>query len=231
MEKIIIYGAGNWCRLLLKNSQLKQYEIIKVVDGDKKKWNTKIENFLIESPEILTGISYDKILIAAKAYQGIAETLTGEFQISQNKILYVDFDNNWIHELKDSGIQFGQGFSAVVEKRLFRKLACEVIQESLLFECMQDGEFYQHDNCFYDEIIVVGSEAQFYAVKAFFSCMNENAPVPKREQQDASIIHNGKYVLTAASYKEDLKRLRSRGAKAEQCVIAALFDVEATVII
>ena len=230
MEKLVIYGAGNWCRLLLKGTQLNDYEIIKVVDGDSKKWNTRIEEFLIEKPEVIMHTSYDKVLIAAKAYQGIAETLLGEFQVAQDKILYADFDNNQLHALKDCGIRFRQGMDGIIEKGLFRMMACETILESLLFECMQNGEFYQNNGKAYREVIVIGEDEQLSTVRRFFSCMPGNLTV-KKGLLDAPVIDTAKYILTAASYQEDLKQLRDLGASARQCVIIPLFDVDATVII
>ena len=231
MEKAVIYGAGNWCRYLLKQSLLKEYEIVRIVDSDERKWNAHIEDFVIENPDTLTNKAYDKIIIGAKAFQGIAETLVGEFQVPQDKILYVDFDKNRIHQLKDSGICFRQEKDSVVEKRLFRKLACETIQESMLFECMQNGEFQDCEGRPYHDIIVVGEEEQFRAVKNFFSCTQGNTSVVQSKQQDRPIIDMAKYILTAESYKEDLRELTDRGVNVSQCVIVPLFDVDATVIV
>ena len=177
MEKAVIYGAGNWCRYLLKQSLLKEYEIVRIVDSDERKWNAHIEDFVIENPDTLTNTAYDKIIIGAKAFQGIAETLVGEFQVPQDKILYVDFDKNRIHQLKDSGICFRQETDSIVEKRLFRKLACEIIQESMLFECMQNGEFQDCEGRPYHDIIVVGEEEQFKVIENFFSCIQGNFSV------------------------------------------------------
>lgn len=231
MEKIVIYGAGNWCRSLLKQMMLKEYEIVRIVDGDERKWNTHIEDFVIEKPEVLVDTAYDKIIIGAKAYQGIAETLVGEFQISQDKILYVDFDKNRIHQLRDSGIRFRRESDSIMEKRLFRKRACEVIQESMLFECMQNGEFQDCEGRPYRDIIVVGEEEQFRAVKNFFSCIQGNVSVMQNKQQDYFISNTAKYILAAESCKTDLKELTDRGANVGQCVIVPLFDVSATVIV
>lgn len=231
MEKLVIYGAGNWCRLLLKGTQLKEYEIVKVVDGDKKKWNTQIGDFLIEKPDVLTDIVYDKIIIGAKAYQGIAEILVGEFHVSQDKILYVDFDKSRIHQLSDSKICFRHDADSVMEKRLFRKQACEVIQESMLFECMQNGEFQDCEGRPYCKIIVVGEEEQFRPVENFFSCIQSNVSVIQNKQQDYPVIDSAKYILAAESYKEDLKVLTGKGVNASQCVIVPMFDVAATVIV
>ena len=230
MEKIVIYGAGNWCRLLLKQMLLKEYEIVKIVDGDKRKWNTYIEDYLIEKPETLVDSAFDKVVIGAKAYQGIAETLVGEFQIPQDKILYVDFDKNRIHPLRDSGIRFRNETDSIVEKRLFRKLACETIQESLLFECMQNGEFQDCEGRQYCNIVVIGEEEQFKAVESFFSVYG-NASVTWNRRQDTPVFDTAKYILAAESYMEDLKALTDRVVDPRQCVIVPLFDVSATVIV
>lgn len=231
MKKIVIYGAGNWCRLLLKQMMLKEYEIVKIVDGDERKWNTHIEDFIIEKPDVLNDIAYDKVVIGAKAYQGIAETLVGEFQISQDKIFYVDFDKNRIHQLRDSEISFRHDTDSIMEKRLFQKRAREVIQESMLFECMQNGEFQDYKGRPYCDIIVVGEEEQFRAVKNFFFCMQGNVSFVQNKQQDYPIIDMAKYILVADSYKEDLKVLIDRGVNVRQCVIVPMFDVSATVIV
>lgn len=227
MEKIVLYGAGNYCRLLLKGALLNQYEIIKVVDGDSRKWNSHIEAYVVGKPEELNQLVYDRVLIAAKAYKSIAEKLVGELSVPEKKILYADFDNNEIHELRDSGMSFRHGAEAVVEKILLRNTACKIIKEGLLFECLQNGEFED-----YDEMVVVGEEEQLRSVKDFFSCMKERAPRVSALKWDEPIKCTAKYILTSASYRDDLARLKKeKGCGAEQCVIVPLYDVEDTVVV
>lgn len=227
MEKIVLYGAGNYCQKLLKDRRLKEYEIIGVLDGDSGKWNKNFEGFIVKRPEDLKGLCYDKLVITAKAYQGIAGKLVTEFGIPQEKILCVDFDNNRIEELNNKGMAFAAGQEAVVERELFRRMACQTIEEGLLLECLMEGEFEE-----YTDVVVVGEEQDFGVVQNFFSAIRERVFKVRMENPAEAVKSSEKYILTSASYKKDLVRLqKQRGCSAEQCVVVPLFDVANTVIV
>ncbi len=227
MEKIVLYGAGNYCRLLLKGNLQDQYEILKIVDGDTQKWNTYIDEFKVAKPEELDQLSYDKVIISAKEYKSIAEKLIEELCVPEDKIFYVNFDNNnQIRKLKDCGTTFRHGIAAAVEKSIFRRMACETICDGLLFECLQNGEFEN-----YNEVAVAGTVEQLQTVERFFVCMKKNAPMVRGINWEEGIKENTKYILTDVTYSEDLMRLRQNGCRERQWVIIPLYDVEDTVIV
>lgn len=224
-QQIVVYGAGNYCKLLLKGNQLKEYHILKIIDSNPAKWGERIEGVQIEPPRVLKDIQYDRIIIAVKSCRSIAEKLVEEFQISQDMIVYYDYDNNQIRSLKESGLNFNPGKENLVERRLFQEQALRTIKEGLLYESYLNGEFKN-----YSDIIVVGKEEEFQVVKNFF----QTSQIPVRiqmEKREFMVSENQKYVLTEGSYKEDLSRLlNEKGCSLEQCLVVPLFDVENTLI-
>ncbi len=226
-KRIVIYGAGNYCRLLLNGGRLSSWEIVGVVDGASQKWGTRMEQYPIKRPDEIGNLSYDKILIAAREYKGIAERLVLELQIPEPDILYYDFDHNQMHGLEDSGLVFRKGNTAVAEKALFRQMAIRTIQEGLLFEALGNGEFAG-----YRSIVVVGAVPEFRIVRQFFQGIPGMAGEVRMEDTEQGISAGEKYILTGPEYLEELERLKKRkGFTLKQCLVLPLWDVEDTVLV
>ncbi len=226
MKKIILYGAGNYCRLLLKNMQLEQYEVVGVVDGDPGKWGAYVEQYLISKPEDILNLSYDEIWIAVKNYQGIAERLIVELQVPVSDIRYCDFDAMQILELKDSGLKFDSSETATRERLEFREFAIRTIEEGLLYEAFLNGEFAG-----YDSLSVIGSAEEFDIVKKFVESCSELQIAVRRERQ-ITVSDDTKYIITGEDYEEQINRLVNElGCKRRQCLIIPLFDVGDTVLV
>lgn len=224
-KRAVIYGAGNYCKLLLKGSQLDEYHIVSVIDSNPVKWGKSIEGILIEKPDMLEQLSYDLIIIATKSHKSIAEKLIGELEISTRKIFYYDFDGNKVCSIKESDYKFAQGKESYLERRLFREIAIQTIEEGLLFECYCEGEF---DN--YEELAVIGGQEEFNIIKKFFANSEKRLSLVQ-EIETTVIDKRKKYVLAASTYKEDFESLlQKKGCMPEQCVVIPLFDVKNTLV-
>lgn len=227
MEKIVLYGAGNYCLLLLRGTQLKKYEVIKVVDGDTLKAGTILEGYTVGKPEEISDTIYDKVMITARARRGIAEKLVGELRVPEDKILYFDFEDNLVHQLSDDKLILHRGTEVAVEQALLQNMAVSTIYDGLLYEAFQNCEFED-----FDEIMVIGQEEHYWIVKKFFACVKEKKYKVGHFAFDGQVKKNVKYILTERSYLEDLVRLRQdSGFYEQQGLILPLFDVEDTVII
>ena len=63
-NKVYIFGSGSTSRFILPAVQ-EQYEVIGFVDNDSKRWESQLEGFAIESPEVLNDAVFDGIVIAS----------------------------------------------------------------------------------------------------------------------------------------------------------------------
>ena len=92
--KIILYGAGNTLRkfLLLQQEQNEIYtdQIVSIVDSDRKKWNTHVLNYAVNSPEIINNKEWDYIIVTSIYYTDIVNQLTDVYGINNEKIISVE---------------------------------------------------------------------------------------------------------------------------------------------
>lgn len=132
MRKCIIFGAGNTGEKVF--NEIKDYEIIGVVDNDKSKWGIKtFGEMVIEKPKKLIEIEYDKIVIASLVgYKSILEQLYS-MGISDEKI-----DKTFINTniLIDARIVFLKQFASM----------CTDIEGSVAEAGVFQGEFAKEIN-------------------------------------------------------------------------------------
>lgn len=87
MEKIILFGAGDRLNWLMEIDQLKAYDIVAIVDRDVKKQNELCYGHIIQKPEDIHKLDYDKIIISSEKYfNEIKEMLIDEYKISPSLI-------------------------------------------------------------------------------------------------------------------------------------------------
>lgn len=72
-EKIILYGAGNRCRVLVGLMDSCDMPIGHVVDSNEKLWGSYIDGHIIESPDLLSSDSDARICITATSFLALAE--------------------------------------------------------------------------------------------------------------------------------------------------------------
>lgn len=222
-EKIILYGAGNYCQLLLKGKQLLDYEIVAIIDSNSEKWNSTFEGKQVSNPERIKDVNYEKIIITALAVKSILEKLVIEYDISIDKIWYYDFENNIITQCKGSKFDSQFNFGKKEKDLLFNALAVKTIQEDMLFESFLAGEF---DG--YSEIVVLGNEEDFRVIYEFFKTTKISNNIVMFDEK-SQINLKQKYILAGESYKEDLNWLvNEKSVRLEQCIIIPLFDVKKT---
>ncbi len=72
-KKIILYGAGNRCRVLVDLMDWCDLPVCHIVDSNEKLWGSYIGRHVIESPEILSSDSDACICITATSFLALAE--------------------------------------------------------------------------------------------------------------------------------------------------------------
>ena len=72
-EKIILYGAGNRCRVLVDLMDLCNMPIAHIVDSNEKLWGSYIGKHIIESPDLLSAQHETCICITATRFLALAE--------------------------------------------------------------------------------------------------------------------------------------------------------------
>lgn len=71
--KIILYGAGNRCRVLVELMDLCNMPIAHIVDSNEKLWGSYIGSHIIEAPDLLLSDSETSICITATSFLALAE--------------------------------------------------------------------------------------------------------------------------------------------------------------
>lgn len=87
--KIIIFGAGNICRVMLAYPLQKDVEILFLCDNDNEKWKEKVAGYSVKSPEEIRNVDYDLILVASLRFDLVEEILEqlSLFGVPENKIM------------------------------------------------------------------------------------------------------------------------------------------------
>lgn len=100
---LVIYGAGEHTKMLLRETPIRKGRIIGVVDSDSAKWGKEIEGLKITPPTSISKMNPNGILISSHAFQDeIYEFLVKELKVSEDKIfcLYGRRDNDTADEKK-----------------------------------------------------------------------------------------------------------------------------------
>lgn len=84
---IVLWGIGNNAHRFLSQTGLYQKDkIVALIDIDSNKWGKKIKDFVIQAPQKLEGVCYDKIIICPSNFDEIKEVLLKEYNIDGQKI-------------------------------------------------------------------------------------------------------------------------------------------------
>lgn len=86
--KIVVFGTGSF--FINRKDALSKEEIISFVDNDKEKWNKKIDDIPIVSPEQIKDLVYDKIIVMSRKKEEMRRQLVIDFGIDESSIL--DFE-------------------------------------------------------------------------------------------------------------------------------------------
>lgn len=90
LKNIVIFGAGDHTKQLLKFPELKKVNIDFIVDNNKQKWNTEFCNYKVYPPEKIDN-KVENILISSKSFEKEIYEQLIKMGISKNKIfrLYI----------------------------------------------------------------------------------------------------------------------------------------------
>ncbi|WP_186423841.1 glycosyltransferase family 4 protein [Lacrimispora celerecrescens] len=86
--RIIVFGTGAF--FINRKDILSKEEIIVFIDNDKNKWNKKIDNIPVVSPDRIKEFSYDKLIVMSRKKEEIKSQLMSDFGIDETLIL--DFE-------------------------------------------------------------------------------------------------------------------------------------------
>lgn len=66
MDKIILYGAGNYCDIYISSEGIKYGEIIGIIDSNPQKWNTLKNGYSVCAPDIIDSHEYGKLILTVR---------------------------------------------------------------------------------------------------------------------------------------------------------------------
>ncbi len=98
--KTVIWGAGTKAYYFLnKPSFYKDYDIIAIIDNDKKKWNTYWNGKIVLPPNAVNSLGIEKIIICASCFEQIKDQIIGIDNRFEGDILCSD---NMIEQIFDA---------------------------------------------------------------------------------------------------------------------------------
>lgn len=94
---IVLWGIGNNAyNFLAKTGLYQDDKIVALIDVDYKKWGIKIRDFIIQSPDQIRNMIYDKIIICPSQYDEIKEMLINQYMVEEDRIDNLNYFNNKI---------------------------------------------------------------------------------------------------------------------------------------
>ncbi len=88
--RIVIYGVGRRFERVFE--LLHQFEIVALVDKDERKWNTEYKGYAVISPEDITKMRYDYLIVTpATGFLEISSALIFTYGIRAQTILSLDY--------------------------------------------------------------------------------------------------------------------------------------------
>lgn len=214
ITKILLYGAGNYCNLYLSKMRRKDDIVVAVIDGSINKWGEKINSYVIKSPDIITEIQYDKLVITVERYESIVDYLLDK-GINKNDIYIYNGNKNILFSLISVYDQY-------LENKIFKKRAIKQIKMGLLMESFREAEY-----CGYERVIVVGDKEDYFVVSEFFDEISPNKLIIYSENiSDLQIEEKDKIIICGGNYKKDLESIRKIIKSDRQWILLPLFDVK-----
>lgn len=219
MDKIILYGAGNYCDIYISSERKKYGEIIGIIDSNPQKWNTLKNGYNIDSPDMLDSCEYEKLILTVSNPDSIIDTLLHK-NVSKSKL--------FIYGAKDRKLlPLSLVYDDYMNRKIFRKNAVRQVKLELLMETFREDEYTN-----VKRIIVVGSDSDFELVNEFFKMLNLDIVILSDRNPEAnSIKETDKYIFSSENYKKDLNRIRDRLISENQWLIIPFFDIENTIIL
>ncbi len=216
--KTILYGGGDYCTVFLGDSISEQYDVICIVDSNKEKWGKRLSDIAICSPDILREDEYDFVIITPGKWEAIVGALQNDYKVNKNKIYIFETVNKRVVNLvKDE--------KYLLQRLNMKRIALEEIKGNLLFEAYVSGEF--ETIC---EVCVVGTDKDYVFIKSYLTETLKMKLFICTEHDCDSFDDRTLYLLSGASYKIDIDRLKKQGVKEKNMLIIPLFDVENSII-
>lgn len=89
--RVVLFGAGKNLKRFLRESPVVSYiTIVGILDNDKGKWGKLVERYVVDPPDKLSTLKYDKIVITAY-YDEIWEQLLGGYELDEKKIIKLEW--------------------------------------------------------------------------------------------------------------------------------------------
>ncbi len=88
--KVLIFGAGENAKFFLNHNPVASKVVIMgIMDNDNLKWGKKINDFTIESPEIMRTREWDKIIITPNCFEEIAGQIEKQYGVEKSKLVKI----------------------------------------------------------------------------------------------------------------------------------------------
>ena len=102
MEKVILFGAGSCLDYMMKMNKFENYDIVAIVDSDVEKQNELYYGHIVQKPEVIKRLDYDRIIISTfpNYFDEIKERLIDDLSIHPALIGNINIDNKYDSELR-----------------------------------------------------------------------------------------------------------------------------------
>ena len=88
--KVLIFGAGENAKFFLNHNPVASKVVIMgIMDNDNLKWGKKLNDFTIESPEIMRTREWDKIIITPNCFEEIAGQIEKQYGVEKSKLVKI----------------------------------------------------------------------------------------------------------------------------------------------
>lgn len=217
MDKIILYGAGNYCDIYISSEGIKYGEIVGIIDSNPQKWDTLKSGYNIGSPDMLDSCEYEKLILTVSNPDSIIDALLHK-NVSKSKL--------FIYGAKDRKLlPLSLVYDDYMNRKIFRKNAVRQVKLELLMETFREEEYTS-----VERIIVAGSDSDFELINEFFEMLNLDIVILSDRSPEAnSIKETDKYIFCSKDYKMNLEKVRKGLISENQWLIIPLFDVEDTI--
>ncbi len=219
MDKIILYGAGNYCDIYLSSEGIKYGEIIGIIDSNPQKWNTLKNGYSVCAPDIIDSYEYGKLILTVRQPDLIIDMLLHK-NVNKSKLFIYNAED---HKLLPLSLIYDD----YIKRKIFRKNAVRQVKLELLMETFREEEYAN-----VERVIVIGSNENFELIKEFFEMLNWDITVLSGGNVEINgIRETDKYIFCSENYRGDLKKNREELISENQWLIIPLFDVENTIIL
>lgn len=212
--KILIYGAGKYCNLYLSKLKKNDDTVIGIVDGNSDKWGKDVNGYVINPPDIVEKVQYDKLIIAVGNYESVIGNLLNK-KINKRNIFIYDGSNNSLFPLMSI-------YDKYLESKIYKASAIKQVKTGFLMESFREGEYSE-----IERIIIIGEKEDYFIINEFFHEINPGKIILFNENiNDLQIEKKDKVILCGENYKKDLACIRKKLDSEMQWIVLPLFDVK-----